>query len=424
MPASGSSLVIFVLFGVFAVAIVITMIYMLYDRVSGAVERLLARFPLHTVVDSLRSRRRRRTADEDEESEDLDDATASLLSLLDVASVVVDESDGVVRANPDAYAFGVVRDDAIVNDRVRHEIHEVREHGGRRQFDLTTDTPEQFVPIIAEGPGYARSQSDMQSVSRPNWLKVTVGRLNGRSVVVLLNDVSDEIRFSQTRDSFIVNVSEQLLAPSKELERLADTLEQEDLDIDRMHAQAERVRHSSRYMSHMVADLLLLIKAQEPVIPDRSNRISVREQLEWVADQLQEDSRRLHVPIVVACDDALQINGDAEQIRAAVGKLVSNALSYSPHGASVSLTATLAPDRQHVLIRVIDRGVGIDASEQPRVFERFYRGSNQNGNTQEGIGLGLAIVKHVALTHHGSVAVWSAAGQGSTFSMILPVAQE
>ncbi len=57
------------------------------------------------------------------------------------------------------------------------------------------------------------------------------------------------------------------------------------------------------------------------------------------------------------------------------------------------------------------------------MFERFYRGSNQNERTQDGIGLGLAIVKHVALTHHGSASVWSRVGQGSTFTLSLPVAR-
>ncbi len=75
------------------------------------------------------------------------------------------------------------------------------------------------------------------------------------------------------------------------------------------------------------------------------------------------------------------------------------------------------------LLSVLDRGCGIAQKEQSRIFERFYRGGNQNGHSEEGIGLGLAIVKHVALTHHGSASVWSAPGQGSTFTLELPVAR-
>ena len=63
-------------------------------------------------------------------------------------------------------------------------------------------------------------------------------------------------------------------------------------------------------------------------------------------------------------------------------------------------------------------------ADQGRIFERFYRADNQNEETAVGIGLGLAIVKHVALTHHGSVTVWSAPGEGSTFTLMLPLAQD
>lgn len=423
MTISGSSVVIFALFGVLVAALMLAAIYMLYDRVAGMIERFWLRSPVRGGLGVLRNRFHRIDDSSEGESDDLDESTAALISMLKVASIVVDESDGVVRANPAAYTLGIVGDDVIVNGRVLEAIHEVRRRGGRAHLDLTTDTPDRFATARPEGSSTVVDRNGTR-VSRPNWLKVTVGRLNGRSVVVLIDDVSDAIRFAQTRDSFIANVSEQLLAPSKELELLADALERDDLDLAQVRAKARQVRRSSRYMSHMVADLLLLIKAQEPVVPSPVNRLSVRAQLDWVCDQLHEESQRLGVPLVVACDEGLEINADAEQIRAALRKLVENALTYSPRGASVSLTAALSRERRDVVIRVIDRGSGIAKAEQPRVFERFYRGSSQNDNTREGIGLGLAIVKHVALTHHGTVSLWSASGQGCTFSMVLPLAQE
>ena len=73
------------------------------------------------------------------------DDTATLLSMLPGASVVVDEHDEVVRCNPAAYRLGVVSDDAIAQQHVLDAIHEARKSGGKRQFDLTTDTPERYV---------------------------------------------------------------------------------------------------------------------------------------------------------------------------------------------------------------------------------------------------------------------------------------
>ena len=123
--------------------------------------------------------------------------------------------------------------------------------------------------------------------------------------------------------------------------------------------------------------------------------------------------------IAPAFEDKAAVDGDI----AAVAKLVENAIAYSAQGTVVSVLVTRASSPERAMVQVVDRGCGIAKDECPRVFERFYRGSNQNHRTSEGIGLGLAIVKHVSLTHHGSVSVWSAPGQGSTFTMSLPVAQ-
>ena len=87
----------------------------------------------------------------------------------------------------------------------------------------------------------------------------------------------------------------------------------------------------------------------------------------------------------------------------------------------VSVSASKDKDGDRAVIRVIDQGTGIAKKDQARIFERFYRGVEQSNRTADGVGLGLAIVKHVALTHHGDVTVWSAPGQGSTFSLTLPV---
>lgn len=105
----------------------------------------------------------------------------------------------------------------------------------------------------------------------------------------------------------------------------------------------------------------------------------------------------------------------------AVRKMVENAIVYSHPGGAVGVSVALSSDGKNAVVRVIDHGEGVPKADLPRIFERFYRGSNQNERTTDGIGLGLAIVKHAALAHHGDVTVWSAPGQGSTFTLSLPV---
>ncbi|RSX58846.1 sensor histidine kinase [Bifidobacterium samirii] len=383
--------------------------------VGGPIARLRARLGAR-----LRTRRRGRcggaAVSESTKAgdEDLDESTTALLAMLPQAAVVVDRHGEVVRANHAAYTLGVVDDDAIMDDRVREEVRRVLETGERRRFDLTTHTPD------SRGAD-PESALRVQGVTRPNWLKVTVGRI-GAFAVILIDDVSGTIRFAQMRDSFIVNVSQQLRKPTQALAQLADSLEDDALDAEQISWNAHQVRASCDRLDHMVADLLLLIEAQEPVMPSSANRVEVARLLADATGIVHDAAARRRVRVDVDCADGLTVNGDAGQLAAAVAKLMHNAVVYSSPGGVVHVAAMPSADGTQALIRVIDQGVGIVKDEQERIFERFYRGSNQTAASRDGIGLGLAIVKHVALAHHGGVTVWSMPGSGATFTLSLPVA--
>ncbi|KFJ05353.1 sensor histidine kinase [Bifidobacterium tsurumiense] len=420
MQQSGSSLFIFIAFGIIGVAIAVILVFALTDwlqPVSFAIRRWLS-----AVSSSVKSAfGGRNDENDDSRNDDIDNATATLLSLIQGVTIVVDESGDVIRANPAAYALGVVEDDTITNAEVRDAIEEVRERGGRKQFDITTQTPERYASTQKDK--WADQGINVQGVRRPNWLKVTVGRINKHFVVVLIDDVSDIVRFTEVRESFLVNVSEQLLKPTEALTQLADALERDHLDPQQVRDEAVQVRESSRSLNHMVADLMLLMKAQEPIIPSSANRCLICEQLEGVKREVADRLDKASITLNIDCTEGLTVNGDSEQIQAAVTKLVNNAIRYSEPGSMVVISARPSADGKEANIKVIDRGVGISKQDQARIFERFYRGANQTERSEEGMGLGLAIVKHVALTHHGSVSVWSTPGQGSTFTLTLPLAQ-
>lgn len=394
-----------------------------------------------TMVESLgswwRSLTHRNDDDEHDADDDtLDDATNALLSMLPLASVVVDEHDEVIRAHPSAYALGVVRDDAIAEETVLRAVHEVRSCGGNKQFDLTTTTqyvapqvPKAGKPTTREIArqaliGQSNPNTSGATVSRPNWLKIIVGKLNENLMVVLISDVSESVRFSQVRDSFITNVSEQLLEPTQSLEQLADIVERGGASQQDVERNATQLRQSCSRLEHMISDLLLLIKAQEPILPTADNRINVMEQVQAVVQAHLDMAAQRGITIETGGDELLCINGEADQIQAALAKLIENAITYSKDGSTVNVVAKANEEHTEAVISVLDRGNGIAIGEQNRIFERFYRGSNQNEHSGDGIGLGLAIVKHVALTHHGSASVWSSPGQGSTFALVLPLGGE
>ncbi|PLS27030.1 Signal transduction histidine kinase [Bifidobacterium anseris] len=419
-----TSAIIAAAFALFAIGALIGLGILLVDLLTPLFTRASDGMPLSERISDVWSRwrggRRKRDADDDDDDadDDLQDSTAALLTMIPAAAVVVDETDEVVRANPDAYRLGVVDDDAIVSVPIAEAIRDVREHGGRRTLELMTRTPRRFADVTDDD-----GRPSISTVSRPNWLNVTVGRISEGLVVVLLDDVSEAVRFAQVRDDFITNVSERLVQPSDELKHLAATLEKGGLDEAQIARDARNVRRTIGYIDHMIGDLMLLIKAQEQIEPTAANTLHVLAEVQAAVDVARPLAAEHGQRIIVRGDDTLVVHGESAQIRAAIGKLLDNALRYSPGGATVSVDVRASRDGRDAVIRVIDRGCGIGEDEQQRIFERFYRGRNQNGRTGDGAGLGLAIVKHVALTHHGSVQVWSRPGQGSTFSLVLPMAK-
>jgi signal transduction histidine kinase len=123
------------------------------------------------------------------------------------------------------------------------------------------------------------------------------------------------------------------------------------------------------------------------------------------------------VPIVVeATPDAVVVRGDPERLRQIFGNLIDNAVKYSPAGELVEVRVTQSNGA--VLVSVRDRGPGIKAADQQLIFEKF--GRVGGGDAKPGSGLGLFIARSIAETHGGTVAVSSAPGRGSTFTVKLP----
>jgi two-component system sensor histidine kinase MprB len=162
-------------------------------------------------------------------------------------------------------------------------------------------------------------------------------------------------------------------------------------------------------LSRLVADLVDLARegdaAEEPGEPVR---------LDLLVGEAVERARRLHPgrPIEAALEQSV-VTAAPGRLHRAVGNLLDNAEKWSPAGAAIEVTA------RDGTVTVRDRGPGIDDSDLPHVFDRFYRAPSARGTP--GSGLGLAIVKQVADTYGGEVSVESAAGAGTTARLRLPV---
>jgi heavy metal sensor kinase len=124
--------------------------------------------------------------------------------------------------------------------------------------------------------------------------------------------------------------------------------------------------------------------------------------------------------IELRCDlQAVQITGDAERLCQVVANLLNNAITYNHEGGQVRLH--LAAEEYNAVLSVSDTGIGIPENDLPRIFERFYRADRARTGVSGGVGLGLAICREIVRSHGGIIDVTSVIGEGTTFTMRLPL---
>ncbi|MET0902988.1 MAG: ATP-binding protein [Acidimicrobiales bacterium] len=237
-------------------------------------------------------------------------------------------------------------------------------------------------------------------------------------VLVVIDDVTDRRRLEAVRRDFVANISHELKTPVGALALLAETLLAED-DAAVASRLAERMLAEAFRVGRTIDDLLELsrIEADEEarrddvpvhlVIAEAVDRVRPAAEQQGISIEVEEPPKRLSVA------------GDRRQLVSAVYNLLENAVKYSDDGSRVQVRART--DGRSVDIEVEDHGIGIPRRDLERVFERFYRVDRARSRETGGTGLGLAIVRHVASNHAGDVRVESAEGEGSTFTLRLPV---
>lgn len=126
-----------------------------------------------------------------------------------------------------------------------------------------------------------------------------------------------------------------------------------------------------------------------------------------------------HTVVVTIAEGPLVVGGDAGRLAQVVHNLLTNAIKYSPAGSNVEMRVAAVEDQ--ACLSVHDQGIGIPTSAMPHLFQRFYRAPNGTAQSVNGLGIGLYVVKEILTRHGGSISVESTEGQGSTFTVCLPI---
>jgi two-component system sensor histidine kinase SenX3 len=223
------------------------------------------------------------------------------------------------------------------------------------------------------------------------------------------------------RRDFVANLSHELKTPLGALSLLAETLDGEE-DPDVVARLTARVGAEATRFSRIVDDLLDLSRIEAGATGSLTE-VALSAVIDEAVEGFQEPAAARGIRLEVAPPGpVLNVMANRRDLVSAVANLVDNAIKYSEPGGAVYVDADRRGDR--ACLRVRDEGVGIPRRDQERIFERFYRVDRARSRWTGGTGLGLAIVRHVAAYHGGDVSVDSVEGEGSTFTLWVPLADQ
>ena len=237
-------------------------------------------------------------------------------------------------------------------------------------------------------------------------------------------DVQREVRLADLRTQFVSSVSHELKTPLTAIRMFAETLQLgRSVRPEVSQEYLDTIVNESERLTRLLNNVLDFSKIEQGTktyrLVPQSPATLVRTAVKATQYLLAQQGFALHLRVA---DDLPPIAADADAIQQAILNLLSNAMKYSGDGRAIDVE--LSRDDECVVIGVTDRGIGIPASEQQRIFEKFYRVQSRDHQHVPGTGLGLTLVNHVARAHGGSVTVRSAPGEGSTFSLRLPLKRD
>lgn len=246
---------------------------------------------------------------------------------------------------------------------------------------------------------------------------VTIG------TITVLNDITALKEFDRIRSDFVSMVCHEVRSPMNSmmmqlkvvLDGLAGELSTKQREI------LERVSEKMNGLTTMVSELLDLSRLESGLIASEKSAVNMAELFREQVAFHEANGARKEISLTLDAPESLPpVLANQRSMEEVVTNLITNGIKYSPEGSTVKLVARI--ENEYLQFSVQDNGYGIPEEDLKRIFDRFYRVNDENTRAIVGTGLGLAIVKSIVDAHHGSIKVTSMPGSGSTFTVLLPLA--
>ena len=304
--------------------------------------------------------------------------------------------------------------------------------GGAGELIVASNEEEDGELLGAAFPGLMARFASLPGVGEASWdlrrwfyvvalLLVLSVTLFGAYLVS--RDVRRELRLAEMRSRFVSAVSHELKTPLTAIRMFAETLQLgRTPDRETQAEYLETIVNESERLTRLLNNVLDFSKIERGQKEYRRTPNDLADIVSASARAMRYQLEQQHFTLNVEVQDGVPpANVDRDAIEQAILNLLANAMKYS--GASRVIDLRLKRLDGEAVIEVVDRGVGVDAGEQPKIFEQFYRVPTKGNDGIPGTGLGLTLVRHIAEGHGGRVTVTSALGEGSAFAIHLPLEQ-
>nr|WP_305135432.1 HAMP domain-containing sensor histidine kinase [uncultured Schaedlerella sp.] len=223
-----------------------------------------------------------------------------------------------------------------------------------------------------------------------------------------------------SREEFVSNVSHELKTPLASMKVLADSLLlQEQVPVELYQEFMEDIAKEIDRENDIINDLLTLVKMGKTAPDLNITQVNINQLLELTLKRLKPIAEKKNVEVVLESFRPVTAEIDEVKMTLAVSNLVENAIKYNNEGGWVH--ASLNADHKFFYIKVADSGIGIPKEDQDHIFERFFRVDKSHSREIGGTGLGLAIARNAVILHRGSIKVYSNPGEGTTFTVRVPM---
>jgi signal transduction histidine kinase len=239
--------------------------------------------------------------------------------------------------------------------------------------------------------------------------------------VILLEDITQQKLSNESQNAFIAQATHELRTPLTTIRLYCDEAIDADADDDQIVEKSLNVISSeARRLERIVGDMLCVSEIEAGSLSIRRDKFRTEHLFEELKFDYEAQAREKSIELTFDLPPKFPvIVADKDRLGQAMHNILGNAIKYTPSGGKVSLTARF-DDQDAMTVEVSDNGIGVDPTQQERIFDRFTRADDRRIAHVTGSGLGLALARQIARLHGGDITLESEIDQGSTFTISIP----